>query len=166
MEPGFWADLHGFPLVYLRNVAPLRAAHVDDMTYLFERIFQRREEFVIITDVRGADPMRIDVEFRRAVGDFMQRFRDEGKRYTMLGVLVSDSMLTRAFLRGVQAVVRDPNPTHPVSSMADALDLVEKAYRLRRREMPPRLAAKMRDLRAEKPALERVVRGQPLQFAY
>ena len=124
--PGYYYDFGGFPIVCDKATTPLRADHVEELAWIMDTALGRRERVITISDARGGADATAD--YRRAVGEYLERIEPLSARYTIASILVLDSALGRAVVTGITWWRRPAVPLLIVKDMKEAAQLARARW--------------------------------------
>jgi hypothetical protein len=124
-----------FPLVV--NTLPERI-RPEDLPQFFaksERVLQRREPYVTISDVRATKEIP-NATVRKALADWSKQIEPLMKQYTVGSAIVITSPLVRGGLTALFWLAPPPYPQQVVGAMGEAVAAVSRYYTGSGRPLP------------------------------
>jgi hypothetical protein len=116
-------DTARFPVVVLTFSGVLMETEITRAGLQVLGALQRKEPFVLITDMRAGFPNPLQ---GKTLSAMLEGKRDDARRYVRGNCMVLTSPIIRAALRGALVASRPPFPVHIESSMMAAEEIAKK----------------------------------------
>ena len=147
LEPS--VDDRYFPLVVNTIPERLRAEDLPSFFAASERVLNRREPYVTISDTSLTREIP-NATVRRALADWNKQVEPLMKQVTLGSAIVITSPLVRGGLTALFWLAPPPYPQQVVATIDEALDVVTRYYAASGRAVPSGLAAYASELRARR----------------